>query len=54
MVCLADVVPGRERFLDDLKLMVNSGLEFEDHAAVADGLRLKNYVTLTAVSDRVT
>jgi hypothetical protein len=37
--------------------MVDSGLEFEDHAAVADGLGLENYVPLTAtvdIGDRVT
>jgi len=49
----ADVVPGRERFLDDLQLMVHSGFEFEDYAAIADGLRLENYVSLAAIGDRV-
>jgi hypothetical protein len=33
--------------------MVHSGLEFEDHAAVADGLGLENYVPLAAIGDRV-
>jgi len=47
------VVPGREGFLDDLQLMVHSGLEFEDHAAVADGLGFENYVTPTAIGDGV-
>jgi len=49
----ADVVPGRERFLDDLQLMVHSGLEFEDYAAIADGLGLENYVALAVIGDRV-
>lgn len=31
--------------------MVNPGLEFEDHAAIADGFRLENYVSLTATVD---
>jgi len=47
------VVPGRERFLDDLQVMVHSGFEFEDYAAIADGLRLENYVSLAAIGDRV-
>jgi hypothetical protein len=50
----ADVVPGGEGLLDDLQLMVHSGLEFEDHAAVAEGLGLENDVPLTAIGDRVT
>ena len=57
MVCPANVVPGREGLLDDLQLMVHSGLELKDHAAIADGFRLKNYVPLTAtvdIGDRVT
>lgn len=51
------MVPGREGLLDDLQLMVHSGLELKDHAAIADGFRLKNYVPLTAtvdIGDRVT
>ncbi|OIN32536.1 hypothetical protein A3649_22400 [Mycobacterium ulcerans] len=53
----ADVVTGREGLFDDLQLMVHSGLEFEDDAAVANGLRLQNDVPLTAtvdIGDRVT
>ncbi len=47
----AEVVSGREGFLDDLQLVVNPGLEFEDHAAIADGFRFENYVPLTATVD---
>jgi len=47
------VVSGRERLLDDLQLVVHSGFEFEDYAAVADGLRFENYVTLAAIGDGV-
>lgn len=57
VVCPADVIPGGERLLDHLQLMVHSGLELEDHAAIANGLRFENYVPLTAtvdVGDRVT
>lgn len=54
MVRLSDVVPGRERLFDDLQLVVYPGLELEDHAAVADGLRFENYVPLAAVRDRIT
>jgi hypothetical protein len=34
--------------------VVHSGLEFEDHAAVAEGLRFENDVALTAIHDRIT
>jgi len=47
----AEVVSDRERFLDDLQSVFNPGLEFEDHAAIADGFRLENYVPLTAIID---
>jgi hypothetical protein len=50
----ADVVAGRKGLLDDLQLMVHSGLEFEDDAAIADGFRLENYVPLTTIGDGVT
>ena len=53
MVCPADVVPSRERLFDDLQLVVHSGLELENHAAVANGFRFENYVALTAIGDRV-
>jgi hypothetical protein len=51
---LAYVVPGREGLLDDPQLVVDSGLQLKDHAAVADGLGLEDYVALTAIGDRVT
>jgi len=54
VVCPANVVPSRERLLDDLQLVVHSGLELEDHAAVADGLRFENYVPLATIRDRIT
>lgn len=47
----AEVVSGRERLLDDLQLMVNPGLEFEHHAAVGDGFRLEDYVSLATTVD---
>jgi len=47
----AEVVSGRERFLDYLQLMVNPGLEFENHAAIGDGFRFEDYVPLTAAVD---
>ncbi|OBK22106.1 hypothetical protein A5634_08010 [Mycobacterium asiaticum] len=50
----ADVVPGRKGLFDDLQVVVDSGLQLEDHAAVTDGLGLENYVTLTTIGDRVT
>jgi hypothetical protein len=53
VVCPADVVPSRKRFFDDLQLVVHSGLEFENHAAFADGFRFENYVALAAIGDRV-
>jgi len=34
--------------------MVHSGLELEDHAAVADGLGFENYIALSAIGDRIT
>jgi hypothetical protein len=52
----AEVVSGRKRFLDDPQLMVDPGFEFENDAAVADGFRLENDVSLTAamhIGDRV-
>ena len=49
----ADVVSGREGFLDDLQLVVDAGLQFKDHAAVADGLGLEHYVPLTTIGNRV-
>jgi hypothetical protein len=48
------VIAGGEGLLDDLQLMVHSGLEFEDHTAVAVGLGLENDVPLTAIGDRIT
>jgi len=48
-----DLVPRRERLFDDLQLMVDSGLEFEDHAAIAEGFRFENNVPLTTIGDRV-
>jgi hypothetical protein len=54
VVSPADVIAGGEGLLDDLQVMVHSRLELEDHAAVADGLRLENDVPLTAIGDRVT
>src|ERR1700756_1659916 len=48
-----DLVPGRERLLNNLELMVHSGFEFEDHTAVAEGFRFENYVPLTTFGDRV-
>ena len=57
MVCPANVVPGREGLLDDLQLVVHSGLELEDYTAIAEGFRFENYVPLTAtvdIGDRVT
>jgi hypothetical protein len=51
---LAYVVPGRKGLFDDPQLVVDSGLQLKDHAAVADGLGLENYVALTAIGDRVT
>lgn len=53
----ADVVTRREGLLDDLQLVVHSRLQLEHHAAVTDGLRLKDDVPLTAtvdIGDRVT
>jgi hypothetical protein len=49
----ADVISSRERFLDDLQLVVHSGLEFEHHAAIAEGFRFENYVALAAIGDRI-
>jgi hypothetical protein len=54
VVSPVDVIAGRKRFLDDLQPMVHSGLEFEDHTAVAEGLGLENYVPLAAIGDWVT
>ena len=57
MLCPSNVVPGRERLLDDLQPMIHPGLQLEDHAAIADGFGLENYVPLTAtvdIGDRVT
>ena len=54
MVGPADVVPGRERLFDDLEVVVHSGLQLEDYAAVADGLGFENDVPLATVGDRVT
>ncbi|BBZ50149.1 hypothetical protein MHEI_18660 [Mycobacterium heidelbergense] len=51
MVRPTEVVPGGEGPLDDLQLMIHSGFEFEDHAAIAHGFRLENYVPLTATVD---
>jgi len=48
------VVPGRERLLDDLQLVVNSGLEFEDHTAFADGFGFEDDIALPAIGDRIT
>ena len=49
----ADLISGREGFLDDLQLVVHPGLEFQDDATLAHGLRFQNYVALTAIGDRV-
>src|SRR5262245_14597250 len=53
VVCPVDLVPRREGLLDHLQLVVHSGLEFENHAAVAECFRFQIYVPLTAVGDRV-
>ena len=50
----AGLTEAEKRFLDDLQLVVHSGLELEDHTAVAEGLRLENYVPLAAIGDGVT
>jgi hypothetical protein len=53
VVCPANLVPSRERLLDDLQLVINSGLELENYAAIAEGFRFENYVPLTTIGDRV-
>ena len=50
----ADVIPGGKRLLDDLQVVVDSGLELEHHAAVADGFGFQDDVALAAIGDRVT
>jgi hypothetical protein len=53
----ADFVARREGLLDDPDPVIGFGLEFQDNAAVADGLGLENYVALPSamhVGDRVT
>ncbi|BDE11710.1 hypothetical protein Mkiyose1665_12950 [Mycobacterium kiyosense] len=53
VVCPADVVAGGEGLLDDLELVIHSGFQLEDHAAVTDRLRLENYVPLAPVGDGI-
>jgi hypothetical protein len=48
-----NLVPGREGLLDNLQLMVHSGLQLENHAAIAEGFRFENNVPLTTIGDRV-
>ncbi|OBJ59431.1 hypothetical protein A9W94_14790 [Mycobacterium asiaticum] len=54
MVRSPDVVTRRKGLLDDLQLVVDSGLQLKDHTTVADSFGLENYVALTAIGDRVT
>jgi hypothetical protein len=53
VVCPTDLVPSGEGFLDDLQLVVHSGLQLENDAAIADGFGFEDYVALTAIGDRV-
>ena len=53
VMCPTDVVPSRERLLNDLQLVVHSGLEFEDDAVIADGFRFQHDVPVATIGDRI-
>jgi hypothetical protein len=53
VVCPADLVSSGEGFLDDLQLVVHSGLQLENYAAIAEGFGFQDYVALAAIGDRV-